>query len=267
MSVAASLRVRLNRALKSLALLLVNAGIDPRRVLFLRYLPKYLSQYRQFVKLGGVVTHRFPILADYAEQAGSARGHYFHQDLLVASFVHQKNPVRHVDIGSRIDGFVAHVAAFRKIEVMDVRDLNDTGHENISFLKANLMDAASAPDDMADSISCLHAIEHFGLGRYGDPLDPEGHKKGFNNILRMLRRGGTLYISFPIGRANEVHFNAHRVFHPRDILSWASDASRIRLERFDYVDDAGRLHRNAALEAAGLDLDYGCGIYTFSKLH
>ena len=116
------------------------------------------------------VTHRLPIFTDYDDQAGSATGHYFHQDLLVASFIHNKNPLRHIDIGSRIDGFIAHVASFRSIEVMDVRDLKGTGHENISFIKADLMNKDSAQNNITDSISCLHAIEHFGLGRYGDPV-------------------------------------------------------------------------------------------------
>jgi hypothetical protein len=226
---------------------------------------KYESQYRGFQNLGGIITHRYPILSDWDDQAGAANGHYFHQDLLVASLIYIRKPIRHIDVGSRIDGFVAHVAAFRKIEIMDVRDLNNTGHENITFIKTDLMDENSVKDNITDSISCLHAIEHFGLGRYGDPLDPNGHIKGFNNILRMLSVGGTLYISFPIGKSNEVHFNAHRVFHPSDIFSWAEDAERISLVRFDYVDDTGKLHQNIELKNAILDVTYGCGIYTFKK--
>jgi hypothetical protein len=106
---------------------------------------------------------------------------------------------------------------------MDVRDLNSTGHSNISFIKADLMNKDSAQNNITDSISCLHAIEHFGLGRYEDPVDPKGYIKGFNNIIRMLKQDGTLFISFPIGKDNEVHFNAHRVFHPNDIFNWADD--------------------------------------------
>ena len=96
------------------------------------------------------MTHRIPIFTDYDDQAGSATGHYFHQDLLVASFIHNKNPLRHIDIGSRIDGFIAHVASFRSIEVMDVRDLKGTGHENISFIKADLMNKDSAQNNITD---------------------------------------------------------------------------------------------------------------------
>jgi hypothetical protein len=127
-------------------------GVDAGRLVSFTNLPKYISQARSFRRLGGKITHRFPILFEYDEQAGRASGHYFHQDLLVASFVYQANPARHIDVGSRIDGFVAHVASFRGIEVMDVRDLGSTGHENISFLKANLMERDSTKDNICDSV-------------------------------------------------------------------------------------------------------------------
>src|ERR1700687_2885292 len=106
-------------AVRPLARLLLNIGTDPRRIAALRNYPNYRAQCRQFRKLGGTITHSYPILTDYDAAAGSASGHYFHQDLLVASFIHDKKPARHIDIGSRIDGFVAHVASFRNIEVMD----------------------------------------------------------------------------------------------------------------------------------------------------
>jgi hypothetical protein len=215
------MNLTLKKVIKPIYRFLLKIGFDPRCIFYPRHYSKYRTQYKEFQKLGGVITHKYAIFSDYDDQAGSASGHYFHQDLLVASFINKNNPVRHIDIGSRIDGFIAHVASFRKIDVMDVRDLDGTGHDNISFIKADLMNKNSAQDNITDSISCLHAIEHFGIGRYGDPVDPKGHVKGFNNIIRMLKQGGTLFISFPIGQGNEVHFNAHRVFHPKDIFSWA----------------------------------------------
>lgn len=227
---------------------------------------KYKDQWAEFERLGGKITHKFRIISDWEEQAGNASGHYFHQDLRVASLIHEHHPQRHIDIGSRVDGFVAHVAAFRKIEVMDVRALESTGHPNIEFLQADLMRSDSAQADITDSISCLHAIEHFGLGRYGDPLDPEGHIKGFRNMLSMLKVGGRFYISFPIGKSNEVHFNAHRVFHPKDVLSWAIDPGAVTLKRFDYVDDAGKIHLDVNLESNMPNVVHGCGIYTLEKV-
>jgi hypothetical protein len=199
---------------------------------------------------------------EYKDQAGTATGHYFHQDLLVASLIHDAQPNRHIDVGSRIDGFVAHVAAFRTIEVIDFRPLASCGHERIKFMQADLMSLDRQLHEITDSLSCLHALEHFGLGRYGDPINPDGHLTGFNNLHKMLKNKGRLYISFPIG-ANSVHFNAHRIFAPREILKWSNGL--FKLDRFDYVDDQGDLHQNQSLDNVP-SLNYGCGIYTLTKV-
>lgn len=236
------------------------------KVYSLRLYLKYRADLRLFKTLGGSISHKYRILQDFFDSAGTTKGHYFHQDLLVASFVFQKNPEKHVDIGSRIDGFVAHVASFRPIEIIDIRDLEISEHKNLIYKKLNMMENIENLYKYTDSISCLHAIEHFGLGRYGDPINPDGHIVGFENIIKMLKVNGLLYISFPIGSQNEIHFNAHRVFHPLDILSWGEMIKELVLERFDFVDDFGNLHQNIDLNADEIEVNYGCGIYTFRKL-
>lgn len=238
-------------------------GFDPRALLNLRHYPKYLKQKREWKAKGGKITHRYMILDDYSDTAGRASGHYFHQDLLVARFVAKQNPRRHLDIGSRIPGFVAHVASFRKIEVVDIRPLPPSKHENIAHVQADLMNPSNL--GQTDSLSCLHAIEHFGLGRYTDPIDVDGHIKGIENLVRLVESGGRLYISFPIGQADEVHFNAHRVFHPKTILSVPAIQNSMQLERFDYVDDAGDVHMNVSVDDAVGKTHFGCAIYTFVK--
>lgn len=236
-------------------------GVMPLNVNYLALIPRYFQERKTFLRKGGVISDFFPILSEYGDSAGSASGHYFHQDLLVSQFIFQKNPTRHIDIGSRIDGFVAHVAAFRKIEIFDIRELPSSNHANIEYRQADLM--LNAGYEVTDSLSCLHTIEHFGLGRYGDPLDPRGYLEGFKNLIAMLKPGGVLYISFPIGMKNEVHFNAHRVFHPKDIFSWVPN--ELDFLRFDYVDDKGDLHKDFDLQTSDLFITYGCGIYTFIK--
>ena len=225
---------------------------------------KYIDDLFKFKKLGGNVTHFYPMLNDLSQQAGTSKGHYFHQDLLVASYIYKANPLTHIDIGSRIDGFVAHVASFRKIEIIDIRDLRDIGHENIFFKKIDIMDSNNHLQ-VTDSLSCLHAIEHFGLGRYGDMLDPNGHIKGFNNILKMIKTGGTLYISFPVSKDNEIHFNSQRVFKPTEIFNWPDEENIITLQRFDYVNLQGELKLNVKIADVENIKGIGCGIYTLIK--
>lgn len=226
----------------------------------------FLKDFRRFNNLGGNIQKVEPILYEKCASAGAASGHYFHQDLLVAKQIHDHSPNTHIDIGSRIDGFVAHVAAFRKIEILDIRPLESAGHPNIHFRPADLMQLDSKLIESSDSISCLHAIEHFGLGRYGDEVDPEGHIKGFQNLVAMIKPGGRLYISFPIATQSAVIFNKHRIFSPYDIFSWPTPGCTLKLIRFDYVDDDGNLHQNVNLNIKSIEARYACGIYTFEKL-
>ena len=184
-------------------------------------------------------------------------------DLLVSQFIYQNNPKRHIDIASRIDGFVAHVAAFREIEIIDIRPMLKSKHENIKYIQADLMSPQNL--GMTDSLSCLHALEHFGLGRYNDPIDIHGHEKAIHNLVNLVSKNGLLYLSFPIGQKNEVHFNAHRVFHPNFILENKSISENMKLKRFDYVDDDGDIYFDTNINKVKKDITFGCGIYTFLK--
>jgi len=192
-------------------------------------------------------------------------GHYFHQDLLVARKLFNANPQRHVDIGSRTDGFVAHAAAFREIEVFDIREQHSKV-KNIVFKKADLTELPPELINYCDSISSLHALEHFGLGRYGDTIDYFGYLKAIRNITTILQTGGTFYFSVPIGE-QRIEFNAHRVFAIQYLLDLFKDT--FTLNSFSYVDDKGDLFENVELTPSGIannfDCHYGCGIFELTK--
>ena len=240
---------------------------------FFRYSPSYvidLIEIKRQQKRASIefkMGRFFPILGDRFADSGSAKGHYFHQDLLIASRIFKNSPDRHVDIGSRIDGFVAHVAAFREIEVFDIRSLESTS-ENIKFVQADMMNELdSSLNSYCDSVSCLHALEHFGLGRYGDPVKFDGYLDGFRNIGHILKPGGKLYLSVPIGE-QRIEFNAHRVFSIEYLLTLLEGLYSI--DMFSYVDDEGDLHKNISLESAearsNFHCRYGCGIFEMTKL-
>ena len=138
---------------------LSNLGVLPINFLKLANVPRYLREKKAFLKSGGYISKIFPIINEYEDSAGTGSGHYFHQDLLVAQLIFEANPAKHIDIGSRLDGFVAHVAAFREIEVFDIRELSKSEHPNIVYKQADLM--SDAGTEITDSVSCLHVIEHF----------------------------------------------------------------------------------------------------------
>lgn len=207
----------------------------------------------------------FPILSERFTASGTMSGHYFHQDLFVARKIFLNNPKRHLDIGSRTDGFVAHVAVFRPIEIMDIRE-QTSKVKNITFRKADLM---QLPDDLinsCDSISSLHAIEHFGLGRYGDPVDYNGYLKALDTITKILQTGGKFYFSVPIGK-QRIEFNAHRVFSVKYLLDLFED--KFSINSFSFVDDKGDFFENIELTQLEIDRNYGChygcGIFEMTK--
>jgi SAM-dependent methyltransferase len=207
----------------------------------------------------------YPILSDRNKEGGTMNGHYFHQDLLVARLINQAKPTKHLDIGSRTDGFIAHVASFREIELIDIRPI-ESNVKNIIFRQADLIELPADLNNYCDSISSLHAIEHFGLGRYGDPIDYFGYLKAIKNITKILKSGGTFYFSVPIG-PQRIEFNAHRVFSVEYLISILSQDFNI--DSFSYVDDKGDLFEEVELTknsiSSNFGCHYGCGIFTLQK--
>jgi len=173
--------------------------------------------------------------------------------------IYNAQPTRHVDIGSRIDGFIAHLLVFRSVEVIDIRPLK-SNIPGLTFVQENATDLFRFKDNSLESISSLHAIEHFGLGRYGDPLDPDACFKAMDALARVLQPGGRLYFSVPIG-IERVEFNAHRVFAPETILK---TFQRLDLLSFGAVDDMGSFHPTAHPEDFS-GADFSCGFFEFTK--
>lgn len=200
-----------------------------------------------------------PALGDQLEQAGNAYGQYFYQDLWAARRIFANRPDRHVDIGSRIDGFIAHLLVFMDVEVIDIRPLN-SAVAGLTFHKADASRLADFADMSIPSLSCLHAAEHFGLGRYGDPIDSDAPFRVMAELQRMLAPGGRLYFSVPVGR-ERVCFNSHRVFSPETVLRALRD---LRLVSFSVVDDEGRFLED--VQPSTLESAHGaCGMFELTR--
>jgi hypothetical protein len=248
------------------------AGFDVRKTLrFLKGYGKFkrgLAELRR--QMAGnhdfALGKRLPILGEDQEVSGIASGAYFHQDLLVARKIYEAKPIRHVDVGSRVDGFVAHVAVYRPIEVIDIRR-QDAAVKNIIFRQCDMMNLPAEMEGYCDSLSALHSIEHFGLGRYGDAIDYRGHLRAIDAMHRMLMKGGRLYFSVPIG-PQRIEFNAHRVFDVGYLLGVFQNA--FRLQEFSFVDDSGVLVEDAPLEESAVKANFGCwlgcGIFQLEKM-
>ena len=247
-------------------LLSAQFGVDPRKALrSLRGLPRYVRDYVHFRSGYSGRLELLPCLHDWYEEGGTTKLEYFWQDLLVARRIFATRPERHVDIGSRVDGFVAHVASFREIEVFDVRPIS-TQIPGVRFKQADFMQPATGMKDYCDSLSCLHALEHFGLGRYGDPIDPKGFERGFANMAALLKKDGVFYLSVPVG-TSRVEFNGQRVLDPQAIITLAL-ANSLELRDFTLIRLGGKVEVLELDEARLAELAsqrYALGLFTFAK--
>lgn len=211
-----------------------------------------------------------PCLQDRWEEAGVTRSEYFWQDLLVARMIHEAKANKHVDVGSRIDGFVAHVASFRELEVLDVRTVA-AKIPGVTFRKIDLMSSEaiaslSGKSGYCDSLSCLHVLEHFGLGRYGDPIRPDGWRYGIRHLASLLRPQGTLYLSIPVGK-ERVEFNAMRVFDP-EVIRVETSKNQMKLEKAVFISSIGA-HREIPPHGTWPELSpsqpYQLALFVFQK--
>ena len=188
---------------------------------------------------------------------------YFWQDLWAAKLIIKSGVKQHFDIASRLDGFIAHLLAVDiNVSMIDVRKF-PTEIENLDTIVDDATTLHQIPDESIESMSALCSLEHFGLGRYGDPIDPEACFKCFENIQKKLRKGGKLYVSVPIGR-ERVEFNAHRVFYPETIVNCFDS---LKLEEFSCAAN-GSLEKNVDLHKYDNDSNNGnfrYGLFFFKK--
>lgn len=204
-----------------------------------------------------------PVLADMHAESASL-GEYFWQDLFVAKKIIDSNPKRHIDIGSRVDGFIAHLACCRNVEVFDIRPLS-AQIENVKFTQWDITKLQDNYFSISDCVTCLHTLEHIGLGRYGDMLDSKGWEKGLASLAQLLQPEGRLWISVPIGK-QRVEFNAHRIFSPLTIVDSANMCG-LNLEEFYYLDsDKFKISKEWDQDMARLSqLDYVLAIFLFKR--
>lgn len=168
------------------------------------------------------------------------------------------NPVaEHVDIGSD-HRFTTIASAFQPMRFLDYRPC-EVRLPGLSCGPANLL-ALEIPDASLDSLSCMHVVEHIGLGRYGDPIDAAGADTAMAALERVLAPGGLLYFVVPVGEPCVV-FNAHRVFRASDVVR---RFGTLELLEFSLVGDDGRFVEHVAVTAAD-GQRYACGCFLFRK--
>ncbi len=238
----------------------LSALIEPRRALGFLSMPRYLADWQHYKKLSGSENiHWFeshPCLSDWTN-CTPYDPHYFLQTCWASRKLAKLSPDFHVEIGSSIM-MVGAVSAWIPTVFVDYRPLKYVSH-GLHSVAGDLLNLPFS-DCSVSSLSCLHVIEHVGLGRYGDQLDPEGSQKAAIELSRILAPGGRMLISVPVGR-ERIEFNAHRIFNPLTILGMFTNLTLIE---FSIVDDYGQLRTNISPTRAS-HWEYACGMFEFSS--
>lgn len=228
--------------------------------------PFVLKDYFSFLKIDK--EKRFKIkLSDFYPQVKdktigtSFDRHYVYHTSWAARVLVETQPEKHIDISSSLF-FSGIVSAFVPIEFYDFRPA-DLRLSNLKSAHGDLMNLPFETDSV-DSLSCMHTVEHIGLGRYGDPLDPDGDVKACRELARVLAKNGSLLFVTPVAENPKIEWNAHRIYLYQQVLNLFPE---LKLKEFSLIPEAeskGGLIRNAdtsLIEGEG----YACGCFHFVK--
>jgi len=199
---------------------------------------------------------RYPVLEDKTSTT-SFDAHYIYHTAWAARILQENNITYHVDISSSLY-FSSIVSAFIPVHFYDYRP----AVLNLNQLDTSKADILMLPfeSDSIPSLSCMHVIEHIGLGRYGDPLDPNGDRKAMSELCRVIKPGGQLLFVVPVGKP-AIRFNAHRIYDPLNIIN---DLPGMELSEFSCVLDSGEFYRRTDPTIC-TNQDYACGMYFLKK--
>jgi SAM-dependent methyltransferase len=183
--------------------------------------------------------------------------HYTYHPAWAARVLARTRPKLHIDISSILN-FSAVTSAFIPIKFYDYRP----AHLQLNNFESDFADLKQLPfeNNSIESVSCMHTIEHIGLGRYGDDLDVKGDVKAIDELKRVTKPNGDILFVTPVGKP-KLEFNAHRIYSYEQIVDYFEGCELIE---FSLIPDKGGLILNAE-PGSVKDQKYGCGCFWFKK--
>ncbi|MCM2356631.1 MAG: DUF268 domain-containing protein [Geobacteraceae bacterium] len=203
---------------------------------------------------------RWPCYSDATPFTGFDK-HYVYHTAWACRILSELSPEKHVDISSSLY-FCASASAFVPIEFYDYRPAD----LRLGGLTCKQGDILKLPfeDNQVESLSCMHVIEHIGLGRYGDPLDYDGDLKAAQELSRVVALGGYLMVVVPVGGVSKIQFNAHRIYKHIDLVRMFPGLTLIEFSLIPDDSSTEGLIRHADEELVERQV-YGCGCFLFRK--
>lgn len=187
--------------------------------------------------------------------------HYVYHPAWASRIIRDLNPQKHIDISSTLH-FCSMLSAFIPVDFYDYRPAK-LHLDNLKSLAGDLMNLPFESNSI-HSISCMHTIEHIGLGRYGDPMDYNGDIKAINELKRVVALGGNILFVVPLGADDTICFNAHRIYSKKQVLELFSDMELKEFALIPEDENDGGLIVNPDDNLLNKQF-YACGCFWFQK--
>jgi uncharacterized protein DUF268 len=203
----------------------------------------------------------YPCLDDDKANTPFDRHYVLHPAWAMRILVLNK-PDLHIDIGSTLR-FVTQLSCIMPVRHYDYRP----PLLNLDNLECAQVDLTNLPfqTNSIGSLSCMHTLEHIGLGRYGDRLDSDGDIKAAGELARVLLPGGNLLFVVPVGRSR-IEFNAHRIYAYCQVLELFPS---LQVKQYALIPDShetGDILYGASEELTDSQ-NHGCGCFWFTKVY
>jgi hypothetical protein len=233
-----------------------------RQHLIWRTYKKEFAAYSQQARCHGLSPpkweERYPCLDDRSI-AMAYEPHYTYHCAWACRILAENPPSEHIDISSSLM-FAAMASAWVPVHYIDFR----VPRIVLPGLRTSCGDLTKLPfsSNSIESLSCMHVIEHVGLGRYGDPLDPSGDRLAAQELTRVLAPTGQLLVVVPVGRPR-INFNAHRVYSYEEVTALFPS---LMLKTFELIPDQ---YQDGMINRPQPDYvnsqEWGCGCFIFRK--
>jgi FkbM family methyltransferase len=157
----------------------------------------------------------YPCLGEKTPSTGFDKSYYY-QDTWASRKIFQSRPESVLDIGSTVL-YSGIISQFVPTTFVDIRPIQ-VNLPGLTVVDGSILELPFE-DYSQNFITSLCVMEHIGLGRYGDPIMPDGARRACAEINRVLKPGGEIVVSVPVG-VSCIAYNAHRIFSREQFLSY-----------------------------------------------